>query len=48
MADNKKTGVVVRPHGCQSDYQDKRYGKNMRVFNCGVKNPATCTVCGKA
>lgn len=30
---------------CESEYQDQRYGKNMRVFNDGQKKK--CTVCGK-
>lgn len=34
---------------CKSDYQDKRYGKNKRVFNGSDKYPDkwVCTVCGK-
>ena len=30
---------------CKSQYQDDKYGKNMRVFNDGVKE-FHCTVCG--
>jgi hypothetical protein len=32
---------------CQSAFQDRVYGKNVRVHNLGFKNPiAKCTVCG--
>lgn len=32
---------------CANDYQDRRYGKNMRVFTIG-NSKRTCTVCGKS
>ena len=37
---------------CKSDYQDKKYGKNIRIHNATVKYPSgnpgwRCTVCGK-
>ena len=31
---------------CESEYQDKKYGKNNRVHNEGVDNKIRCTVCG--
>jgi hypothetical protein len=32
---------------CESEFQDRVYGKKMRLFNLGFKNPvAKCTVCG--
>lgn len=39
---------MIQLCGCKSEYQDKVYGKGMRVFNLSGKNPdvATCTVCG--
>jgi len=30
---------------CEHDYQDKKYGKNKRVWNPTMKG-ARCTVCG--
>ena len=35
---------------CTSDFQDKEYGKNMRLFNSMGKDDKggwRCTVCGK-
>lgn len=33
---------------CKNEFQDKRYGKNNRVFNETAKeNLYRCTVCGK-
>jgi len=32
---------------CDSEYQDKKYGKGMRVGNKTMKNVARCTVCNK-
>lgn len=41
MSDTK-----VQPCTCKSEYQDKLYGKGMRVHNHGVKlDVYTCTVC---
>ncbi len=37
--------VIVKECKCESTFQDKTYGKRMRVFNEGDKG-ATCTVCG--
>lgn len=32
---------------CKSEFQDKEYGKQMRVFNMKEsKKEGTCTVCG--
>ena len=48
------SGCVVKKCGCRSnpegisDYQDKKYGKDMRVMNLDQKKAeATCTICGK-
>jgi hypothetical protein len=44
---------VIAPCSCQHEYQDKRYGKGIRVHNrkgggaTGVKGHR-CTVCGKS
>ena len=40
-----KTGTVILKCSCSSEYQDKRYGKGMRVHNIGKEGRA-CTVCG--
>jgi len=33
---------------CKNEYQDKKYGENMRVHNSTVKeNEYRCTVCSK-
>jgi hypothetical protein len=37
---------VVYKCNCDNAFQDKRYGKNMRVFTVG-NSKRTCTVCGK-
>jgi hypothetical protein len=40
----------VMPCSCESNFQDRIYGKNMRVFNQTRKNndrTYRCTVCGK-
>jgi hypothetical protein len=47
MANGKDSGNIIKPHGCASEFQDKHYGKGMRVFTCGPKKGAQCTVCGK-
>lgn len=46
--------VVIKRCGCKSnppgisEYQDKKYGQDMRVMNLDIKKTeATCTVCGK-
>ena len=34
---------------CQHEYQDKKYGKGIRVHNTDKSNKKNvCTVCGKA
>jgi len=47
-------GCVIKKCGCKSnppgisDFQDKRYGQDMRVMNLDQKkSEAVCTVCGK-
>lgn len=47
-----KKMVVIRQCSCEHDFQDKAYGKQMRLHNVGkdVNSEAvqvTCTVCGK-
>jgi len=43
--------TTIRPCTCEHEYQDKKYGKWMRVHNEGVASKGqikwTCTVCGK-
>ena len=43
----KESGAVVRFCLCQSEFQDRRYGKGRRVFTCAPKGALHCTVCGK-
>jgi len=42
---------VIKVCDCKSEYQDKKYGKNKRVFNKMNSTSTTvkyrCTVCGK-
>jgi len=38
-------GTVRRKCNCKNEYQDKKYGPNVRVFNL-TTNGARCTVCG--
>lgn len=34
-------------HGCEHEYQDKKFGKNMRAMNPTAKDGVyRCTVCG--
>jgi len=45
--------TIIMPCGCNHEYQDKRYGKGMRIHNEAPKKPTgaggwVCTVCGKA
>lgn len=47
-------GNVIKKCGCKgnpsnsSEYQDKKYGKDMRVMTLSQKgDSASCTVCGK-
>lgn len=42
---NVGSGVKIMFHGCEHDYQDKKYGRNQRVFN-RTKSGWRCTVCG--
>ena len=37
--------TVLKPHPCVSTFQDKMYGRGVRVFNIGKDDSATCTVC---
>jgi hypothetical protein len=32
---------------CEHPFQDKMYGRNMRVFNENTSGKCRCTVCGK-
>ena len=32
---------------CISEYQDKKYGRGMRVHNAKANGGRSCTVCGK-
>lgn len=48
--ENKKYGTTIERCSCSHEYQDKRYGKQMRVHNLSGKKDrfrARCTVCGK-
>jgi len=50
--ETRTNGSVVKPHWCDSAYQDRRYGKGLRVFTISRKKfsdgrPDKCTVCGK-
>lgn len=38
--------IILKPCVCESEYQDKMYGKHIRVFNEG-KGKYICTICGK-
>lgn len=44
--------VVIKQCSCEHDFQDKAYGKQMRLHNVGKDINSetvqvTCTVCGK-
>jgi hypothetical protein len=44
--------MKVIPCDCESEYQDKVYGKQLRLHNQTIKKPTSsggwaCTVCGK-
>ena len=40
--------IRVMPCSCASEYQDKKYGKMMRLFNeMKADNMWRCTICGK-
>lgn len=39
--------TIIKKCVCSHEYQDRRYGKGMRVMNVkSKKEEATCTVCG--
>lgn len=40
---------AIRPHKCQSEYQDRVYGKGKRYMNprSSDKGGYRCTVCGQ-
>jgi hypothetical protein len=41
--------MAIRRCDCTNAFQDKKYGKNMRVHNISTKhNEYRCTVCEKA
>ena len=40
----KNGGTEVLRCSCVNEYQDKKYGKQMRVHNVGTKG-SKCTVC---
>lgn len=42
---NKKNGVTFSKCHCAHSYQDRKYGKGVRVFNYGAGGKR-CTVCG--
>ncbi len=37
---------IIKECSCKNEYQDKKYGKNLRVMN-PKKAGHRCTVCGK-
>lgn len=39
--------TVEKACTCKSDFQDKTYGKGVRVFNTTEKESIRCTVCGR-
>lgn len=45
------SGSIVKDCNCKSEYQDKKYGKQRRLFTVGGKEKTdlkyTCTVCGR-
>lgn len=43
----KINGCSLKACSCKSDYQDKKYGKGLRVWTNGPKRD-TCTVCKAA
>lgn len=38
---------IIKKCTCAHEFQDKTYGKGMRVFNPSEKGKPRCTVCGK-
>jgi hypothetical protein len=50
VKEKAKSGTVKAPCSCVSPYQDKLYGKGIRLFNVCQKKDSTlktCTVCGR-
>jgi hypothetical protein len=40
--------AIVKRCTCDSNFQDKKYGKKLRVFNlAGNEKSSKCTVCNK-
>lgn len=40
--------AIIKQCTCSSEFQDRKYGKKLRVFNLSEKGSfAKCTVCGK-
>lgn len=46
VAVRKKARKLIKC-GCDSAFQDKRYGKGKRLHNFTTKDFFRCTVCGK-
>jgi hypothetical protein len=44
---DKSSGTVVFPHSCKNEFQNRRYGNGLRLFNVGMNNKVRCTVCGE-
>lgn len=42
----KTYSTIIAKCDCKSEFQDKKYGKGMRVKNSSTAG-YTCTVCGK-
>jgi hypothetical protein len=40
------SGTTRLPHTCHSPFQDRKYGKGVRVWNVG-NTQVRCTVCGE-
>lgn len=45
MADKIKEGTRILKCTCEHEFQDKAYGKGMRVHNVTEEGDAACTVC---
>lgn len=39
--------VEIHKCNCKSEFQDKEYGKDNRVFNTTSKGEVKCTVCNR-
>lgn len=44
--DKDSKGTIIKPCTCKSVFQDRTYGRSMRVWNTGTGTKRTCTVCG--